>query len=122
MGTICQNKPDILAIYRPSKSREVYSSDFGFYKNMVMVSYMAWSKCAGVTFCFIYMVSYVPKKGKAVVLLSSMHDDKVVDDGVKRKPEIIQHYKRMKGGVDMMDQMVHTLRMLKEDMVLWHKS
>ncbi len=31
------------------------------------------------------MGSYVPKKGKSVILLNSMHDDKVVDDGVKRK-------------------------------------
>ncbi|KAF0043715.1 hypothetical protein F2P81_005052 [Scophthalmus maximus] len=35
------------------------------------------------------MASYVPKKGKVVILLSSMHDDKVVEDGVTKKPEII---------------------------------
>lgn len=44
-----------------SKSRELHSSEFGFHGNMTMVS-------------------YVQKKGKAVVLLSTMHDDKAVDN------------------------------------------
>ncbi|XP_051552754.1 sialoadhesin-like [Myxocyprinus asiaticus] len=44
------------------------------------------------------MVSYVLKKGKAVVLLSTMHDEKAVDDNsVKKKPEVIQHYNKNKG-------------------------
>ncbi|KAK9513200.1 hypothetical protein VZT92_026754 [Zoarces viviparus] len=71
-----------------SKSREKLSSEFGFSGNMTMVS-------------------YVPKKGKAVVLLSTMHDDRAVDDNsVKKKPEVIQYYNQTKSGVDTMDQMV----------------
>ena len=71
------------------------------------------------------MVSYVPKKGKAVVLLSTMHNDTAVDDhSVKRKPEVIQSYNHTKSGVDTMDQMVCTYtckrRTRRWPMVLWH--
>ena len=51
------------------------------------------------------MVSYCPKKAKAVILLSSMHNDKSVDDGEKKKTQIILNYKT-KGGVDVVNQMV----------------
>ena len=71
------------------------------------------------------MVSYVPKKGTAVVLLSTMHDDRAVDDNsVKRKQEVIQYYNQTKSGEDTMDQMVHTYtckrRTRRWPMVLWH--
>ncbi|KAJ4945993.1 hypothetical protein JOQ06_023671, partial [Pogonophryne albipinna] len=90
VGTLRQNKPDIPPVMKPNKLREKYSSKFGFCGNMTMVS-------------------YVPKKGKAVVLLSTMHDDTAVDDqSVKRKPEVIQYYNHTKSGVDTMDQMVRT--------------
>lgn len=91
---------------KPSKSREKHSSEFGFSGNMTMVS-------------------YVPKKGKVVVLLSTMHDDRAVDDNsVKKKPEVIQYYNKTKSGVDTMDQMVRTYtckrRTRRWPMVLWH--
>ncbi|XP_051984398.1 piggyBac transposable element-derived protein 4-like isoform X3 [Xyrauchen texanus] len=92
VGTLRQNKQDIPPVMKPSKLREKYSSEFGFNGNMTMVS-------------------YVPKKGKAVVLLSTMHDDKAVDDNsvsFKKKPEMIKYYNKTKGGVDTMDQMVRT--------------
>ncbi|KAJ8405400.1 hypothetical protein AAFF_G00318730 [Aldrovandia affinis] len=69
------------------------------------------------------MVSYVPKKGKAVVLLSFMHDDKAVDhNSRKRKPKVSQYYNRTKIGVDLMDQMVHTCKQQTRrwPMGLWH--
>jgi len=52
------------------------------------------------------MVLYVPKQNKAVVLLSTMHHDNIVDDKSK-KPEIIMDYNRTKGGVDTVDQLCH---------------
>ena len=68
--TIVGTLRDIIAIMKPSKSREVHCSRFGFNNNLTMVS-------------------YCPKKAKAVILLSSMHSDKSVDDGEKKKTQII---------------------------------
>ncbi|KAE8289464.1 hypothetical protein D5F01_LYC11165 [Larimichthys crocea] len=69
VGTLRQNKPDIPPIMKPSKSREIHSSEFGFNGNMTIVS-------------------YVQKKGKPVVLLSTMHNDRAVDDSSqKKKPD-----------------------------------
>ena len=60
-------------------------------------------------FCFdglLTLVSYVPKKGRQVTLLSSMHHDTTVNEEAHKKPEIISYYNKTKGGVDRMDQMV----------------
>lgn len=50
------------------------------------------------------MVSYVQKKGKSVVILSTMHNDKAVDESnPKKKPDVIQFYNKTKGGIGTMD-------------------
>ncbi|GAV01185.1 hypothetical protein RvY_11934 [Ramazzottius varieornatus] len=56
IGTMRKNKPEIPFAFLPSKLREVFSSQLGH--------------TSGFT-----LVSYVPKKGTAVILLSSMHPD-----------------------------------------------
>lgn len=90
VGTLRQNKPDIPPLMKPSKSREVHSKEFGFNDSLTMVS-------------------FVRKKGKAVVLLSTMHHDKEVDENSrKKKTEVITYYNKTKGGVDTTDQMVGT--------------
>ena len=84
VGTMRKNKRDI----PPSmiaKSNDELSSTFAFDGNKTLVS-------------------YVPKKRKSVVLLSTMHHDKAVD-GPKQKPEIILHYNSTKSGVDNMDHL-----------------
>lgn len=48
------------------------------------------------------LVSYVPKKSRSVILVSSMHHDSEID-GNTQKPEIIMFYNLTKGGVDSMD-------------------
>lgn len=53
------------------------------------------------------MVSYVPKRNKAVVILSSTHDKKEVDE-VSGKPVMILDYNKTKGAVDRVDQLCHT--------------
>jgi len=49
------------------------------------------------------LVSYVPKKNKSVVFLSTLHHNSAIcsDSG---KPEIIEFYNKTKGAVDMLDQ------------------
>lgn len=56
------------------------------------------------------LVSYVPKKQRTVILVSSMHDDDNIDEdtGLMRKPEIITFYNETKFGVDVVDQMCET--------------
>jgi len=53
------------------------------------------------------LVSYVPRKGKNVMLLSTMHHDEKTG-GEDRKPDIILHYNACKSGVDNMDKLVGT--------------
>ncbi|KAL7856813.1 hypothetical protein SRHO_G00157120 [Serrasalmus rhombeus] len=106
VGTLRQNKPDIPPLMKPSKSREVHSTEFGFNDRLTMVS-------------------YVRKKGKAVVLLSTMHHDKLVDENSrKKKSEVITFYNNTKGGVDTIDQMVGTYTCKRQTqrwpMVLWY--
>lgn len=71
---------------KPSRSREVLSTLFGFHEK--------------ATIC-----SYVPKKNKAVILLSTMHYDYEISDAAHKKPEMILFYNQTKAGVDTMDQM-----------------
>lgn len=55
----------------------------------------------------ITLVSYVPKKNKNVLLLSTMHTDKnlMLSKSNVEKPEIILYYNHTKAGVDTIDQM-----------------
>ena len=72
----------------PSKERAIYSSKFGFNSNMTLVS-------------------YVPKKNKAVILVSTQHHSSLVRaDDVASKPQIIDFYNVTKGAVDSFDQMI----------------
>lgn len=88
VGTLRHNKPDIPKEMLPSALREIKSSLFGFKGKVTMVS-------------------YVPKKKRAVILISTMHHDKAIDsNNMKNKPEIICFYNETKGGVDQMDQKV----------------
>ncbi|KAJ4930316.1 hypothetical protein JOQ06_019320 [Pogonophryne albipinna] len=90
---------------KASKSREVHSTEFGFNGSMTMIS-------------------YIRKKGKAVLLLSTMHHSKMVDENSqKKKTEIILFYNQTKGGVDIVDQMVGYYTCKRQTqrwpMVLW---
>lgn len=58
--------------FLPNRKRPIDSSEFGFQSDKTIVS-------------------YVPKKAKSVILISSMHDDNTVDEDTK-KPEIILYY------------------------------
>lgn len=63
VGTMKKNKPYLPEEFKPSRKRELHSTEFGFLQN------------ENVTLC-----SYVTKKtpAKAVVLLSTLHFDKAI--------------------------------------------
>lgn len=85
VGTLKKNKAEIPPELLPNKNRPINSSMFAFSKEATLVS-----------FC--------PKKNKAVILLSTMHSNDSVDCETQ-KPEIILFYNSTKGGVDTVDQM-----------------
>ena len=88
IGTVRKNKPFIPPSFLPSRSREKKSSIFAFQQKSTLVS-------------------YVPKKNKAVLLLSTMHNNISVTDDDEKKPEINIFYNETKGGVDCLDMLVH---------------
>lgn len=87
VGTIRRNKPELPIELTKTAGRKVNSSIYGFRNDATIVS-------------------YCPKKGKLVTLLSTMHHDRKNDEtNEKQKPDIILSYNATKGGVDTMDQM-----------------
>lgn len=86
VGTIRRNKRELPKEFVDSKEREVKSTIFGFTNNLTLLS-------------------YIPKKGKTVALISTMHHQGEVEDDVNRKPKIILYYNKTKGGVDKVDEM-----------------
>nr|XP_047127654.1 uncharacterized protein LOC124808547 [Hydra vulgaris] len=84
-----KNKKEIPTEFLPARTREVYSSVFGHQEQLTLVS-------------------YVPKKGKSVILLSSNHRDAELSNRFDKKPQTNLDYNSTKGGVDTLDQMVST--------------
>lgn len=94
VGTIRQNKPEIPPVLRQTKGRPIYTSTFAFTLRHTLVS-------------------YIPRRGRNVLLLSTKHRTPEVSDGEKKKPVIIDDYNRCKGGVDNLDKVgviTHQLR------------
>ncbi|UYV66526.1 hypothetical protein LAZ67_4001961 [Cordylochernes scorpioides] len=91
VGTLKKNKKEIPVEFLPNRNRPIFSSIFGFNENTTLVS-------------------YVPKKSKSVILLSTMHSTMTIDEdtGDKMKPEIVTFYNQTKIGVDVVDQMSGT--------------
>lgn len=88
VGTLRKNKRCIPAQFLSVQKREPKTSLFGFQKD-------------------ITLLSYVPKKNKNVLLMSTMHHDEVLDEasGEKNLPEIISFYNFTKSGVDVVDEL-----------------
>lgn len=86
LGTVRKNKPDTPATLNYT-SRPIHSSMFAFTKDLTMVS-------------------YIPKKGRMVHLLSSQHDEDKVSEEDEKKPIMILDYNQTKGGVDNSDKLV----------------
>ena len=88
IGTIRKNKREISKEFVEAKDRKIKSCLFGHRENCTLVSYM-------------------PKRNKNVLLISSMHDDSCIDEETG-KPEIIMAYNATKGGVDTLDKLCET--------------
>lgn len=89
VGTVRANKRFVPSDFRKSKTRPVFETLFGFHMDRYA------------------LCSYVPKKDKAVILLSTEHYTRAVDENTEaRKPHQILDYNANKAGVDTMDQMV----------------
>lgn len=85
VGTMKKNKREIPPQFINVKGQKEFSSQFAFDKELTLLS-------------------YVPKKNKCIILLSSMHEgEKLLPNSTL--PEIIQFYNETKGGVDMFNQM-----------------
>lgn len=89
VGTVRKSKPELLPAQLASKDREVFSSKFTFTPMTTVVSYL-------------------PKKNKKVVLMSTLHKDSDIGDREDRKPVIILDYNLNKGGVDNLDKVIGT--------------
>lgn len=89
VGTLKKNKTCVPDDFLPDRSKSEGSTMFGFRENMTLVS-------------------HVPKVGKAVLFLSTMHHNaKIITEDEKSMSEVNKHYNNTKSGVDTMDQMVH---------------
>lgn len=82
VGTLKKNKREIPSEFQPHKDRLANSALFGFTASESLVS-------------------FVPKKNRAVLLVSTMHHS---DTMVNEKPEVINFYNETKGGVDSLDK------------------
>ncbi|MEL7309347.1 MAG: hypothetical protein AAGK05_16800 [Pseudomonadota bacterium] len=93
LGTVNKNRREIPAAMLPRRDREVKSTIFAYSGNLMLVS-------------------HVPRRNRAVILLSTLHDfEEVTDDGV---PVHIPDYNSTKGGVDNVDKLCHTYTTLRK--------
>lgn len=90
IGTLKKNKTCVPVDFLPNRTKVEGSTLFGFQKDMTLAS-------------------HVPKVGKAVLFLSTMHhtNNVIVEEGKKPISQINKFYNKTKSGVDTMDQMVH---------------
>ncbi|KAL4089192.1 hypothetical protein QTP88_024253 [Uroleucon formosanum] len=89
VGTLKKNKREIPTCFLDTKNRQICSTKFGFGDNNCL------------------LLSYVPKKGKNVMMLSTIHTQGDIDpnSGDKKLPEVISFYNMSKGGVDVVDEL-----------------
>ncbi|CAG4963492.1 unnamed protein product [Parnassius apollo] len=88
IGTIRKDKRELPKQFTEIRVRAEKSSLFGHRGN-----------CS--------LVSYVPQKGKNVLLVSNIHDDAQINEDTG-KPEMIMDYNRTKDGVDTVDKICET--------------
>ena len=94
-GTIRKNKPELPNEMLPNPTRGIKSSQFGFQRNVALVS-------------------YVPKKNKAVVMMSTYQTSNAVSAEEHRKPVMVLEYNKGKCGVDTLDQLARSYNCIRK--------
>ncbi len=94
-GTIRKNKPELPNEMLPNPTRGIQSSQFGFQRNVALVS-------------------YVPKKNKAVVMLSTYQTSNAVSAEEHRKPVMVLEYNKGKCGIDTLDQLARSYNCIRK--------
>ena len=89
-GTIMPSRRDVPKDFVKEKDREVHSTvELWEHEKRVM------------------LLSYIPKKGKNVLMMSSMHlSAGVLHEREDKKPSVIVDYNHGKGGVDLLDSCI----------------
>ncbi|KRY27084.1 hypothetical protein T01_2762 [Trichinella spiralis] len=107
VGTLRMNKTEVPSELAEAMGREVSSSLFCFDGQLTFVS-------------------YILKRKKCVLLLSTMHHDDAVNEDQERKADIVLFYNETKSGVDTLDQLVRVYtckgRTRRWPMVLWFNT
>lgn len=85
VGTVRKNRDELPAELLVTKNRASQSSMFAFTDTTALVS-------------------YCPKKGKNVVLMSTLHKNAEISTREDQKPSVILDYNATKGGVDNLDK------------------
>ncbi|GFR81612.1 PiggyBac transposable element-derived protein 4 [Elysia marginata] len=91
VGTVRRNKNFLPPPFKVKKQQVLYSSNFAFNNETNTM-----------------LFSYQSHRNKNVVVLSTMHNEREVADGEKRKPDVLLFYNQTKGGVDKMDKLAQT--------------
>lgn len=88
VGTIRKNKAEIPSEMLQVRNRKLYSTIFGFQRDITLASYMA-------------------KKNKVVLLMSTLHHDGNIDrdTSTQMKPEMETFYNKTKSAVDVVDEL-----------------
>jgi hypothetical protein len=89
VGTIRKNKPELPLALLTTRGREAFSSKFAFTPTTTLISYL-------------------PKRNKNVVLLSTLHKTAEISDREDRKPAIILDYNNNKGVMENLDKVIGT--------------
>lgn len=84
-GTLKRKKPELPPKLLEVRQQAIHSSIFAFSRTHTAVS-------------------YVPKRGKNVVLLSMKHREPAISDELHLKPIIIMDYNSNKDGVNNLDK------------------
>jgi len=92
LGTMRRNKTELPNL---SGKEAVHHSKFYFAKDTTIVS-------------------YIPKKNRNVVLMSTAHNNKEVSNREDKKPKIILDYNATKGAVDTLDKLIATYTCMRK--------